>query len=124
MILDVSPCITVCTLIRELRELTDINITTNNLLSTVVFKGSGILVSENVVWASEGDRRTGERILIAGEKEVFKAGGEMERDELFARIRKLSMRPFSERILEASLRNKGNLKWTTRKGKVTISIKE
>ncbi|MFZ2193347.1 MAG: hypothetical protein WAV31_03825 [Candidatus Moraniibacteriota bacterium] len=124
VIMDVNPCITVCTLIRDLRELTDIKITTNNLLATVVFKGSGILVSENVVWASESDRRNGERILIAAEKEVFKAGGMMERDELFTRIRKLSMRPFSEKILEGSIKNKGNLKWRTRKGRVTISTKE
>lgn len=124
VILEVNPCITVCTLIRDLSELTGIKITTNNLLATVVFKGSGIVVSENVVLTSESDRLMMERILIAAEKAVFKAGGKMEKDALFSRIRDLSNRPFPDKVIEASIKNKGSLKWTTRNGRVTISTKK
>jgi hypothetical protein len=121
VILEIKSSITVHSLIKELEQLTGMGIDRGFLLSTIIFKDSGIVISGDLIWASTQIKKRAENILRAGEREVNLAGGKINKSELFARIRKRTIQPLSDAVLHASLLHKRtNLKWKLGKGGETI----
>lgn len=126
VVLQVNSSITVSTMIKDLQELTGMKITKWFMLSTFFFKDSGILTVNNIIWASEADEKLARNIVRAAEREISKAGGKIEKYELFFCIRQASNRlNLSEKFLSSTLLNKRNsLRWRTQGGKTMVFLKK